>query len=757
METVFVFVRKLSAVWPPVVCLTFAGQALGQAVPEKRLSPVVVTASKTELTEAEAPASVTVIDREQIDNRHVQRVGDALSGTAGLFLRGNVLSEGNPTGHTGDLTLRGVPMMKRTLVMNDGVPLNLGVSGNVLWGSLFMDDVDRIEVVPGPFSALWGGYAMGGVVNVLSKPPEKREFVVHGEIGRGAIGVKRGSLLYRDKFANGWALSLGVNAGSTEGFRDDFVIKTPSAGAGSTTVTGIRPSHDRTGAATYRLGEKGAQSWNDRTVNLKVYYQLDPMTRFFAGVMSNRTKSDQDGHFKSYLRDGGGNTVTSGTNFDLGNGQKISSLYEGNFGRTDNYVQDVERYVAGGEHRFGAKGQYTLRADVSHSKLKSSYTLPGSGSATTYEDGPGSRLKYPKDNRTDAKVELELPVSNQMLTFGLSTSWTKMSREQWNLSDWRSPSSKTTMIDEGDGESRTVALYAQDEIAVSDELSVFLGARFEHWKTSGKARTVALNRDYGERSETNFSPKLALVYRASQALTLKASAGTAFRPPTVLELYAPTQHNLAGGAIGVTEGDPNLKPEKSRSYEISAEYRPREKALLRASLFHTTIDDLIYSKAVIPGNVLNLRTNAGKARIKGIEAAVEYPLNRWFTAGANLAYNDTEMLKNEAEPLSVGKRLTNVPRWVGNVRLDARYGPWAGSLDYHYSGKMYYDSQNRDVRSGVYGSYDKVGLANFRVGYDIDRVWNVSLSVHNLFDKHYYQYYLMPERTVYFGFTGKFF
>lgn len=75
------------------------------------------------------------------------------------------------------LSLRGFSEQKRTLILMDGVPLNDSYSGGVRYGGLLPENVERIEVAKGPFSSLYGGYAMGGVVNILTKMPKKRSLL----------------------------------------------------------------------------------------------------------------------------------------------------------------------------------------------------------------------------------------------------------------------------------------------------------------------------------------------------------------------------------------------------------------------------------------------------------------------------------------------------------------------------------------------------------------------------------------------------
>ncbi len=147
---------------------------------ETKLEEIVVTATRTEKELEAAPGSVSVVTKEDIEKRNIKTVDDALNMLPGVFSRrGKGLMD-----TLASVTLRGFPSQNRTLVLLDGIALNDAYVGNVRWGMLVPEDVERIEVVRGPFSSLYGGYAMGGVVNILTRMPEKREFTIKSGYGK---------------------------------------------------------------------------------------------------------------------------------------------------------------------------------------------------------------------------------------------------------------------------------------------------------------------------------------------------------------------------------------------------------------------------------------------------------------------------------------------------------------------------------------------------------------------------------------------
>src|SRR5713226_3472672 len=141
----------------------------------ERLEPVVVTATRAEQPIGEAPASVTVLSREDIRQGAGQSLDDLLRQIPAfsLFRRSSSLVS-HPT--TQGVSLRGIGPsgVSRTLVLLDGVPFNDPFGGWVYWTRVPMEAADRVEVVEGAASSLYGNYAMGGVINIFTPRPQTR-------------------------------------------------------------------------------------------------------------------------------------------------------------------------------------------------------------------------------------------------------------------------------------------------------------------------------------------------------------------------------------------------------------------------------------------------------------------------------------------------------------------------------------------------------------------------------------------------------
>src|SRR5437899_9721834 len=130
---------------------------------EGESEPVVVTATRTDIPLDQSPATVSVITSEDIEKKQIERVADALREVPGLSVV--------QTGTAGQLTsvfMRGLPSQDMQVLLN-GIPINQGLAGQFDFANLMTDDIDRIEVVRGPQSTLYGPRALAGVIQIFTK------------------------------------------------------------------------------------------------------------------------------------------------------------------------------------------------------------------------------------------------------------------------------------------------------------------------------------------------------------------------------------------------------------------------------------------------------------------------------------------------------------------------------------------------------------------------------------------------------------
>jgi len=296
------------------------------AIAEKKeegieLEEVVVTATRVEAPVSLAPASVSIVSSKDIETKNVQRVDEAIKNLPGVYVYGYGCHI--PSDFQNIVVLRGIPGFYRTLVLIDNQPLNNARSGAVNWSSIPVEDIERIEVVPGPFSSLWGGNAMGGVINIISKVPKKREFTF--KAGYGSDELKSVSLRYADRLFDRLGLSINYGYKGSDGYIRDYVVKRASAGAGIIPVTGWERTTDSYGNPVYLLGDKGETPWWQHNAGLKLFYDVTPSSKISLGVSYHKHETDFDA-FNTYLRDASGNPTSSGNITFNDNGAKKITL-----------------------------------------------------------------------------------------------------------------------------------------------------------------------------------------------------------------------------------------------------------------------------------------------------------------------------------------------------------------------------------------------------------------------------------------------
>lgn len=729
------FLLSLIAITPVVAWAEDDGKQLA-------LAEVVVTATRTDVEASDAPAAVTVVKASDIQNKNASRLGDALDQVPSLYLRGGALGQSQGTSGTSSMSLRGVDQ-SRVLILIDGQPLQDSRAGKVNWQVPFMDDIARIEVVPGAFSSLYGSNAIGGVINIITKQPTSFELSAKAKKGWGDASGEDGSVYVRNKLDNGLGFAAGYGYQNRDGYVNDFVVKTcppapASCAPGPTLVNGAIPISTREGTVAYLVGNKGATPWNSANATIKLFYDLNDRDKIYTGFLYQKTDQGYT-RFNTYLTDAASpfSPISSG-NLNV-NGQRVV-LAESNFVNNSPLHEAATRIFVGYD---GALGKdYGLKLELAQIKREYSFTF--AGSTATWNGGTTGSLYETPNSGLDGTAQLTFPIgTQQVLVTGLALHNDIANQQIYTLVNWRNPATKSIVTGSYNGDSTTTSIFVQDEISAVDALTVYLGGRLDKWETKGDS-TVAPSATtrYSTRSAVAFSPKASAVYRATDVATLRASFGRSFRAPTNEDMYTTT-------VLGATtyKGDPNLQPERGATWEMGGEYRVSEDTKINATYYETQLNDMIYSQqTAIAGT--KLKINAGKAAIRGIELAAASRLTYWLKLDANYAYIDSKILENAADPLSVGKRLTDAPRNIIGIGLTAQHGDWSGSLNARYVSHIFWNAQNTDVVEGVPGSYDAHTMVNAKIGYAFNKSVKTSIAINNLLDTKAYSYFLLPRRNL---------
>lgn len=716
---------------------------------------VVVTATRTAQSLAEAPGAISVLSREDIERRNVLTIDQAVNTLPGLFARrskGLMDTQAN-------IQLRGIPGEDRTLILVDGLPMNDGYTGGVRLGSLTLADVDRIEVLRGPGSSLYGGNAMGGVVQVLTRMPEGPLAELRAGYGDslgsdfGISNLRTTSVRLGNKYDSGTSLLATLAARSTDGYRSDLVTSTATPPAG---VSGFLPSSTVTGAPTRIMGDRGNNGWRDYDAALAIRHEFD--ARHSVQLRLRRVYYEYGYEDPAtLLRDAGGQPV-----FNFTNGTSVlrQSAYTAGGGLNS---RDIVQAVYDGLAFGGALRLQVALVDSGENR----FATPTAATATL-SGGPGRITNTPNTTQfLDAQWTKALGTAHN-LTAGAMWRQDRAHVFDLEMPDWRNlDAARGPFLAESRGAARTTGLFVQDQWHLSEPLTVYAGLRWDRWQASdGFAQDLnpatllprpGFPRTFADRADSAFSPKVGLVWQADARTTVRANYGTAFRAPSMFDMHRTFVSTL--GTIFLA--NPELNPETIRSVDLGVEFRPTDAMRLGASVFRNDLRDLLYRRTVTAlgeaqtlcgsaATTTNCRqlVNAGRARSQGVEVEADYTDGAW-NAFANATYVDSEVLENAFAPASVGKRLLGVPQWVANAGATFTEGTVSATAVVRYAGKIFRNDDNGDRASGVYGSQDPRTLVDLKAIWRFHKHAAASVAVDNLFDREYFDFFRGPGRSIF--------
>ncbi len=187
------------------------------------LDPLVITGTRITRQKSEIPASISVISRQQIENsREINILPVLANRVPGLFVnKRNMVGYGVGPGSGGNISIRGVSGTPNTqvLMLIDGQPQFMGIFGHPISDAYTTSDIERVEVIRGAGSILYGSNAMGGAVNLITRQPkEGLHLYGKGAYGSYNTGIFSGSAGYNK---NKFGVFGAVNHERTNGFRSD--------------------------------------------------------------------------------------------------------------------------------------------------------------------------------------------------------------------------------------------------------------------------------------------------------------------------------------------------------------------------------------------------------------------------------------------------------------------------------------------------------------------------------------------------------
>jgi iron complex outermembrane receptor protein len=665
--------------------------------PAALLETVTVTPTRSEQRLGDVPASVTVLDAQVIEQSPALVADDVLRQvpTFSLFRRSSSLTA-QPT--TQGVSLRGIGPsgVSRTLVLLDGVPFNDPFGGWVYWTRVPLDNVDRIEIVEGPSSNLYGNYAMGGVINLMSTPASRRTIEISPQYGN--LQTPKFDISASDVWGK-VALSGQASILDTDGFQN---VARPERGP-----------VDVNANVTFRhMSAKldYAPSSRMRTFLRASYFKEERNNGKVTTVDAIATQEANDTEWTS---------LNGGVRVEL---PDSSSLQAAVFG-------DINRFHA----NFLAVPNPVTRALA---RVTLDQVVP--------------------TNALGGNVQWSRALSrNNFFTAGVDYRWIDGDSEEDGFDATVGRTRNIRRI--SGGTQRSTGVFLQDVMTPVSQVTITAGVRFDNWRnydaknleTNVPAGTPTANNNPSlpERSDSVVSPRLAAMYRVTERVNVWSSFSYGFRAPTLNELY----RQFRVGAI-LTQANANLGPERLTGGEVGINLLPARNVTVRATYFDNRIKNPVANVTLNAGT--RQRQNLGRTKVQGFQTDVDYRAGTTWRIGGGYVYDLAKVTEYSPTPAPavslVGKYIAQVPKHRGSFRV-AYTNPKVATVafDMQAMGLQFEDDQNAlvvpaaSLADAGYAVTTDAGLpgyavANLTVGRSIVQNVDVFVGVQNLFDQTYF-------------------
>lgn len=742
-----------------------SGHAQGLAS-DKELPAVEVSGSRAPL-DPNLPNTTASKTREELREQNLINPEDALKYLPDTAVRKRYIGDRNAL--LSGRSFAALQAARGLVYMDDYLLSNfLGRFDAPRWNMVAPEEMERVDVLYGPFSALYPGNSIGTTVVITTRQPKKFEASARITAATQQFDDYAGSHTYQsrqasafigDRLASGLSYSVGVNhQESTSQPMQYYTVSAngagqfPAAAGLATAVSGVQYDIDPKGLKRAVFGASSGAI--DHTIQdhakLRLAYDVSPglTADAFVGYWTNNTKNRNT----SYLRDAAGNTVWSGVVSNGGNTFTIPLSTFAPSSRDEEHVQygaTLKTRNATGWNGSIVLSRYDILKDAAY-QANNPEPVAAAGGAGNITRRDGTNWHTFEAQATYKPVKGDFGNGNHALTVGLHRNAYNLSNVVDNVSDWRANAANVTsgFNQSYGGTTRLSALYAQDAWRFDERWIATAGVRHERWQALDGAQSFAglATVNYARRSINATSPKLSLSFMPDAQWLLRTSAGRGVRFPTVVELF---QGSRTGSSVVVN--DPNLQPEKSDALELTAE-RTWGNQQARVSIFQEDIRNTIYNQtntAVVP-NVTNTQ-NIQRMRARGIELAwsAQDVAVRGLKLEVNGSFVDMKVLASD-NLASVGKNWVRVPRVRANML--AAYRPdekWMASLAMRYSGRQYYELDNSDINPNTFGGVSSQTLTDLRLAYQGAKTAELALGVDNIANRQSYVFHPMPGRTLF--------
>jgi iron complex outermembrane recepter protein len=735
-------------------------KTLGNAAsqPTKRLGTVTVTGNRPTSLPTQIPTTVEGISAKEITEKiNAFDAEDALKYFPSLLVRKRYVGDFD---HAVLATrASGTGNSARSLVFADGILLsNLlgnGASFTPRWGLVSPEEIERVDVLYGPFSAAYSGNSVGAVVDYVTRMPKSFEASAKTsystqhfkQYGSDANYSGYGLSASLGSRSGAWSWWLSVNRLDNAGHPIAFANKLASAGIAATngpSVTGAVADKNPRSQDWLILGDTNQIDTIQDQAKVKIAYDFSPTIR--ASYVLGGWKNDAERFSNSYLRDAAGTTVYSGN--VVINGRQFA-IAPTDFSRSKAQLEHIIHGLSlkSSTHSVFdwelAGSAYDYSKDINRAALVA-YPLATQGGAGRITDLNGTGWNTITARGVWRPGTTASSQGAHIVEFGYQRNENKLRTLVSDTSDWVSaPAGARFSGFKGDTEIQ--GLYLQDTWTINSAWRTTAGLRFEQWRASnGELANATSVKTFTQRSENDISPKFALAYQATPDWALKGSLGRAVRYPTVSELY---QGSISANTV--VNNDPNLKAEQSWTSELSVE-RDFGFGNMRATAFLERTKDALYSQtnvSVTP-NVTNIQ-NVDAIRTHGIELALQATdvATKGLDITSSLTWTRSIITQNDKFPVSVGKWQPRVPNWRANLLATYRANhQWSFTGGMRYSGQQYGTLDNADPNGRTYTGFSKFLVADLRVRYQHSKHLSASLGIDNVNNEKYWAFHPYTQR-----------
>ena len=602
-----------------------ASASTSSATPNKtnKDETLVVTANRSESSLWESPATIQVIDHQTLKNSTSTSIADDLQDIPGVEVTDNALAGRK------QIRIRG-EASSRVLILIDGQEVTYQRAGQNYGGGLLIDEssLERIEVVKGPYSVLYGSQAIGGVVNFITKKGGDKPLA-------GTVkAVYNSATAGWEESAAAWG-SIGqfdyrINGSySDQGDRDTPDGRLPN--------TNFRNNSQGVWLG-YNLGNQHFGLSLDRYKLATQTYFEDPDGEYDAfSVKIPKLEREKIGLFYDIDVDG---DYLKKIHLDAYE-QTIDRKFENEVATTQAIPFPIQSLSVRNQTNTNDK-QYTQGVT-----LQSNFSLPANNSLVV-----GTQYKRDRVSQTSNGF-----TSQKSLTGIVNT--------------------ETQTYSYNESEQSTTSLFAQNDWRFADNWTWTLGAR-QYWLSSKLTRGDGYSVTKGVTTDTSLAEQSAhdnelvtatsLRYSGFDNVELRAAFAQGYVFPTLTQLFMQT---VAGG--GTTYGNPDLKAEHSNNYELGARYNGNL-WMVDGAVYYSEAKDYIASiacsgQALCNGNTTSSRggyyyyDNIDRAKTWGMELSAEY--NGWAVS----PYVSGNLIRRQYEGQTLKTTNTGEPTINGRVGL----------------------------------------------------------------------------------------